>query len=242
MSDSPPRNRTLRRGVGARNLLGANGRPARRLMFAEAAAVRPFNFRNSVEETRNASYNTVVPLVNGRNSRGHPREIERTNIRRQPEFAEAMGTNIAALTASMAANRASRDADIEAFRQGTIAPGRTLHLPVRNVLREPGQRQSRRRAKEGRLMAAQYEMGISVPELNQLAAEGASNAYIAEEANLLRRNYNAFAAQNQAQALNAADLNTQYAQRIAEQAAEQAAARAGPSTRRSRRKTRRTRK
>jgi hypothetical protein len=207
-------------------------------MFAEAAAVRPFNFRNSVEETRNASLNTAVPLVNGRNSRGHPRIIERTNIRRQPEFAYAMGTNIAALTASMAANRASRDADIRAFREGTITPGRSLHLPVRNVLREPGQQESRRRAKEGRLMAAQYEMGISVPELNQLAAEGASNAYIAEEANLLRRNYNAFAAHNQAQALNAADLNTEYALRIAEQAA----ARAGRNTRRNRRKTRRNRK
>lgn len=237
MSDSPPRNRTLRRGVGARNLFGAKGRPNRRLMFAETAAVRPFNFRNSSMETRNASLNTMVPLVNGRNSRGRPSKISPANIRKRPEFANAMGTNRMALSASMKANRRTRNNDLKQLRDESLAPHRMLHLPVLNALREPGQRNARAVAKEGRHMVAQYEMGVSVPELNRLAAEGANNNYIAEEVKLLRRNYNTIVAHNEQLARNAAELNAQVAKRIAEEAG----AREYPS-RHKERKTRRNRK
>lgn len=247
MSDSPPRKSTLKRGLGARELVNVNGRaiavaaPPRRLMFANAAQVRPFNFRNSAGKAATANFNSGAALVNGKNARGTPPRIGRNDPRKARAFAEAMGTNVAALEASMAANSASRHANLEAYLAGRATPNSILGLPVKNVMRTGQPYMNRRGAKEMRLMAAQYELGHSVPELNQLAMEGANDEYIAEEAEGLTRPYRNIVASNENVARQSAEINAEFGQRILNDAARGHRARRTRRNRRSR-KTRRSRK
>ena len=248
MSGSPPRKSTLKRGVGARELVNVNGRSIaagstepRRLMFANATQVRPFNFRNSAGEAATANFNTGAALVNGKTTRGNPPRIEQNDPRKAPAFAEAMGTNVAALEASMAANSASRYANLEAYLAGRATPNTILTLPVKNVIRRAQPPMNRRGAKEMRLMAAQYNLGHAVPELNELAVMGANNAYIAEEADGLTHAYRNQVASNENVARQSAEMNALFAQKIQNKAAKGSSARRTRRNRRSR-KTRRSRK
>lgn len=243
MSGSPPRKSTLKRGVGARELVNVNGRAIaaaapRRLMFANATQVRPFNFRNSAADFATANFNSGAALVNGKNARGKAPRIEQNDPRKAPAFSEAMGTNVAALEASMAANSASLRANLGAYLEKRATPNSILGLPVKNVMRTTQPYMNRRGAKEMRLMAAQYELGHSVPELNELAVMGANNAYIAEEAEGLTRPYRNIVASNENVARQSAEMNALFAQKIQNKAAK------GSRSRRSRRnrKTRRSRK
>jgi hypothetical protein len=234
----------LKRGVGARELVNVNGLAIaaaagpRRLMFANATQVRPFNFRNAAAEAATANFNSGAALVNGKTTRGNPPRIGQNDPRKAPAFAEAMGTNVAALGASMAANSASRKANLEAYLAGRATPNSILGLPVKNVMRTTQPYMNRRGAKEMRLMAAQYNLGHAVPELNELAVMGANNAYIAEEADGLTHAYRNQVASNENVARQSAEMNALFAQKIQNKAAK------GSSSRRSRRnrKTRRSRK
>lgn len=247
MSDASPRKSTLKRGIGARELVNVNGRAIaaaagpRRLMFANVTQVRPFNFRNAAAEAATANFNSGAALVNGKTTRGNPPGIGQNDPRKVPAFAESMGTNVAALEASMAANSASRYANLETYLAGRATPNTILTLPVKNVIRRAQSPMNRRFAKEMRLMAAQHELGYAVPELNELAVMGANNAYIAEEAEGLTRPYRNIVASNENVARQAAQVNADFAAHIENEAARAPRAR---RTRRNRRshKTRRSRK
>lgn len=246
MSNNSNSRKTLRRTYGARELINSNGHAIavaaapRRLMFANVAHVRPFNFRNAAVEASHTNGNTNVPLVNGRNARGKAPMIPVGDPRRQSVFAEAMGTNLETLGTTMAANRASRAAGIQKFIERRTKPNNLFHLPVMNVFHASQPAIDRRGLRDRRLMAAQYNLGVSVPELNQLAMEGASNEYIAEEAELLAANYRNQAEYNAEVAQRAAKINADVAQEIEKEIA----AANGSKSRRNRRtrKTRRNRK
>jgi hypothetical protein len=244
MSGSPPRKSTLKRGIGSRTLVNVNGRAIvaaalpRRLMFSNVTRVRPFNFRNAAVKAATANSNTDAALVTGKNARGNPPIIEPHDPRKNPAFAEAMGTNIAALKASMAANSASLHSNLAAYLEERATPNSILGLPVKSVMRTGQPNMNRRGAKEMYLMAAQYESGHSVPELNQLAMEGANDEYIAEEVEGLKQPYRNIVASNENVARQSAEINAEFGQRIINNAARE------PRARRSRRnrKTRRNRK
>jgi hypothetical protein len=214
--------RRLHRGIGTRELINANGRaivPERRLMFANVAQLRPFNFRNTTVEAGTANFNHSVALVNGKNARGRPPRIGIENERRASKYAAGIGPGTAVLEASEGAARAARRNALKLFREGRATPETMLGLPVINALRNTTFNRVRPRAKEARLMAAQYDMGHPVPELNSLALQGANDEYIAEQALGLMQNYQTLAAHNEQTARNAATVNTDYARRIQEEAA-----------------------
>lgn len=222
-----PMTRRLRRGMGSRELIDINGRAvmkhapntsSRTLMFANSAKVRPFNFRNPAAETANASLNRMTALVEGKNARGNPPIIHRNDPRANPKFAEALGTNLAALGASMAKNRVNRAAGI--------------NQPTLNQVRISGLNQYRPYAKERRLMVAQYDMGQSVDEINYLREQGANNAYIEEELDELERPFRKQMAMNNLAAHYAAYKNAKEAGYNSRR----------KSRRKTRRKTRRNRK
>ena len=245
MSGSASPRKTLRRGAAARELVNANGRaivasPPRRLMFANVAQLRPFNFTNAAEAVGTANFNRGVALVNGKNARGNPPRIKETDPRKANEFAEAMGTNIAALEESIPANIASRNANLQKYLAGHATPNTILRLPVKNVFRTAQPYMNRRGAKETRLMSAQYELGYAVPELNQLAMEGANNDYIAEEAEGLSRAYQTQIAYNENVARQAAEVNAEFQQ--SERQKNRAAGRSRRRRSRRNRKSRRSRK
>ena len=244
MSGSPPRKSTLKRGVGARELVNVNGRAIaaaagpRRLMFANATQVRPFNFRNAAAEAATTNFNSGAALVNGKTTRGNPPRIGQNDPRKAPAFAEAMGTNVAALGASMAANSASLRANLGAYLEERATSNSIIGLPVKNVMRTTQPYMNRRGAKEMRLMAAQYNLGHAVPELNKLAVMGANNAYIAEEADGLTHVYRNQVASNEKVARQSAEMNALFAQKIQNKAAKESRSRRS----RRNRKTRRSRK
>lgn len=248
MSDdnrSNPR-KTLRRTYGLRELVNGNGQAVvppkapRRLMFASTVNVRPFNFRNATVEARHTNSNTRVPLVNGRNARGDSPKIPLGDPRLNPAFKEAIGTNPTSLRASMIANRESLQEGIKKFKQKRATGENMFHLPVMSVFHAAQSPINRFGPKQARIMAAQYNLGHPVPELNQLAMEGAPNEYIAEEAELLAANYRNQADYNAEVAQRAAKINANVAKEIEKEIANAA----GPKSRRNRRsrKTRRNRK
>jgi hypothetical protein len=103
-------------------------------MFANVAQVRPFNFTNAAEEAATANFNIGVGLVNGKNARGRPLRIQANDPRKAAEFAEAMGTNIATLEASMAANQASRNAGVTAFKNAHRTMNIFRHVPLETIV------------------------------------------------------------------------------------------------------------
>ena len=246
-----PITKRLRRGIGQRHLIHANGsatqsvveyipdEPKPPLMFANTTRVRPFNFRSRADQASSAMFNRNAALVTGKNARGKPPTIGIYDPRKSPFFAEAMGTNLEKLETTMATNTATRDANLKAYRKGSANPNVIFRLPVKNILRTEEPPMNRVGAKEMRLMAAQYEMGHSVPELNQLSMEGANNAYVAAEAAGLMRPYHNQAAYNQNIAYESAEFNAKIAQKIANQVA---SGRARSRRNRRSRKTRRNRK
>lgn len=175
MSDPPPprkstlkkpMTRRLRRGIGMRKLIDTNGRamipppsnpsnePRRTLMFANTAQVRPFNFRNTANQTVNASENSSAPLVNGKNARGNPPGFSPSDPRKNPEFAEYLGTDPAELKKSMERNRITQSLGINRPTINTVRP-RQNPTQIQNI-------------KTIRRMVAQHKMGYKDPLMNNL--------------------------------------------------------------------------
>ena len=171
MSGEPPRRsalkrpitKRLRRGVGARHLINAEGRaiqvpqgnePRRTLMFQNTINVRPFNFRNEPLQAANATENVIAPLINNYNARGNPPIITPNDPRANPEFSEFLGTDPVKLQKSMERNRITRSLGI--------------NRPTMNIFRPRGNNRRKQNMKTVRRLVAQYNMGYNDPLMNFL--------------------------------------------------------------------------
>ncbi len=196
--------KTLRREVGDRRIVNANGRARKPrqtpLMFSNTINVRPFNFRNEAAQAANANGNVIAPLIDTYNARGKAPIIPRGDPRTNPAFAEEAPANIERLTHSLQTARHNR------------ALGRLQNESTRRLMTYPGLDRSGPR----KLMAkaATFKEGRSVPYFNRLIAEGATPNYITAELEAHEEPYRHITAYNEKVAREAAKYNEKVARAI----------------------------
>jgi hypothetical protein len=236
MSDAPPTRKSalkkpmtkrMRRGFGQRRLINANGRaiqqqqqvnnsdkPKRSLMFTNKAHVRRFNFRNTANQVGNVSENVDIPLVNGKNARGNPPVYSRNDPRKNPEFAEYLGTDPRELQKSIERSKITQ-------RLGVNRPTINYVRPYENMKRKQNIKTIRR-------MIAQYNMGYHDPEMYNLIDEYRANYIHGNNGNnvtddnivtVFEQPYKKLMKINQQVAYNTAKQNAKMANTIAKGAA-----------------------